>query len=341
LFFSGYISNKPAIPVQFPGKILKYQGIIAMMYQKGSIRYDVPDIMGFRESGYYPADMHLHTCHSDGMFRIPDLITYAEKHQFGVAITDHNEISGVIEAVSLHPDIMVIPGIELETREGPHLLMYFYSAGDLEEYFRELNRERSRQISGLYRNLPVSECLTLAGTYDCLRVAAHPFGYYGINRGVLKCVEKNMLPGVLDYLDGIEAVCGGMPGSLNRRATRYAQEHSVPFTGGSDAHILSEVGSVITGTPAGTVEEFLASVRRRENVVVGRPGGYLAKSVTAGVIAWSFVPYTVSQLGSRYTVHRHRTSRIFSRCKGKIPALRGHAGEKGGESEERGENTGN
>lgn len=311
--------------------------VIMLVYEQGSVTYDLPDLAALRKSGYYPVDMHLHTCHSDGLTRIPDLIAYARKRRIGVAITDHNVISGVMEAVSTQQEVLVIPGIELETCEGPHLLFYFYTAGDLEDYFRDVTLEKNRETPGISRNLPVFTCLTLAESYDCLRIAAHPYGYFGINRGVLKCVEKQMLPGVLDHLDGIEAICGGMMENLNRQAIRYAREHPVSFTGGSDAHILSEVGSVITGAPAETPEEFLTAVRRRENVVVGKHGGYLGKGATAGVIAWSFVPYTASQLGSRYMIHKNRTSRLLSRHIERFSGFRFQKEKTEEESEERGE----
>ena len=299
-----------------------------------SIQYCAPDIESLHRSGYHPVDMHLHTCHSDGLSRIPDLIRHAKKHHIGVAITDHNEISGVLEAVSSHEDLLIIPGIELETREGPHILVYFYSSGDLEDYFRDFNRERNRETPGLTRNLSVTECLILAEPYDCLRVAAHPFGYFGINRGVLKCVEKNMLPGVFNHLDGIEVICGGMIESLNQKAIRYAREHPIPFTGGSDAHILPDVGSVVTGVKADTIEEFLTGIRRRENVVVGKPSGYLRKGATAGVIAWSFVPYALSQMSAHYSLHKRRRS-LFSYCRKRFSSFRNPEKEDGERSEER------
>jgi predicted metal-dependent phosphoesterase TrpH len=283
-----------------------------MSYLPGDIYYDKSEPVSLLRSGYHPVDMHLHTRFSDGLTRIPDLLSYARKNQIGVAITDHNEIRGALEAVSSQKDLLIIPGIELETKEGPHLLIYFSSSRELEEYFHDINREKRRENPVLPQNLTVSECLTLAEEYHCLRIAAHPFGYFGINRGVLKCVEKQMLPGVLDHIDGIEVICGGMTQALNMKAIRYAQEHNTPFTGGSDAHLLSDVGSVLTGAPADTAEEFLESIRKRENVVVGKPGTYLRKGATAGVIAWSFVPYTGSLIGSHVNSRKRRLGHIVS-----------------------------
>lgn len=285
----------------------------------GTICYCKPDISSLCLNGYYPVDMHLHSNHSDGLSRVSELINYAASHKIGLAITDHNEISGSLDALNKKSDVLIIPGIELETLEGPHLLFYFYTAGDMQDFFQEFNRQRTRHTPELPQNLPVMECLHIAEPFDCIRIAAHPFGYYGINRGVLKCVEKQMLPGVLNHIEGIEVICGGMIESLNQKAISYARNHNIPFTGGSDAHILSDVGTVVTAVQADTVEEFLKGILKRENQVMGKPGGYLAKGATAGVIAWSFVPYSLSFLGAHYSIQKRRTSHLVSSYRKKIP----------------------
>ena len=91
-----------------------------------------------------------------------------------------------------------------------------------------------------------------------MKVAAHPFGYFGINRGILKCIDNKTLPEeIINHIDGIEVICGGMGHDLNDKAARYAGEHDLPITGGSDAHVLPSVGGVVTGVKADTVEGFL------------------------------------------------------------------------------------
>lgn len=276
------------------------------------IKLEKPDISALKKDGYTPADMHLHTCYSDGLTKIPDLLRYAEKKGISLSVTDHNEIGGALKAEKYAEDTLIIPGIELDTKEGPHLLIYFYTSDDLSEFFNDFNREKAELSPSLTKNLPVMKCLTLAGRYDCLIVAAHPFGYYGINRGVLKCVDKNMLPGVMDHLDGIEAICGGMIRGLNEKSMQYAWDNDIPFTGGSDAHILSDVGNVLTGSYGETVEEFLSGIVNRKNIVIGSSGNCFNKGATAGVIAWSFVPYTLSYLSAHYSVNKKRISDIFS-----------------------------
>ena len=65
-------------------------------------------------------DLHTHSTCSDGSFSVRELIDYAhEKELAAIALTDHDTIDGVEEAVSYgkekYPDLEVIPGIEFST----------------------------------------------------------------------------------------------------------------------------------------------------------------------------------------------------------------------------------
>lgn len=60
---------------------------------------------------------------------------------------------------------------------------------------------------------------------------------------------------------------------MNAAAVEYAERTGIPDTGGSDAHILREVDSVVTGVHARTVDKFLDGIRRGESIVVGLPSG--------------------------------------------------------------------
>ena len=283
----------------------------------GTILFETPDIGSLRNEGYTLFDMHLHTNHSDGLTKVPHLIEYLKDRGINSAITDHNVIGGVIEAEKcLHGSYhdgagpMIIPAVELETREGPHLLLYFYTADDLCEYNSRLCTEMMKLSPTLRKHLRVTDTLILAEDFDCLRVAAHPFGYYGINRGVLKCLLNGTLDnGVLTHLDGIEAICGGMVKGLNLKSIGYAREHAlsgrITFTGGSDAHLLCDVGSVLCGTyGTQSVEEHLNAVKRHENIVIGRSDNPAHKSATAAVIAWSFIPGAKDAIISHYNAHK-------------------------------------
>jgi predicted metal-dependent phosphoesterase TrpH len=265
------------------------------------IQFTSPLLDEIREKGYLPVDMHVHTHHSDAAIRIPSLVNRARKLGTGVAVTDHNEIQGAIEAATLAPDLPVIPGIELNSLEGPHILLYFFTMADLAEFFSTHVRGNLKKSQYMALQLPVAEILEAAEGYRCVKVAAHPFGYFGINRGVLKCIEKETLPpGILDHIDGIEVICGAMSRDINEKAAGYAGEHDLPVTGGSDAHVLPAVGGVVTCVKADTVEGFLDGILSRESIVIGTTAHPLHKGMAAGVIAWNYIPSAVATLQVHY-----------------------------------------
>jgi predicted metal-dependent phosphoesterase TrpH len=271
------------------------------------IRSRSPRLPRIREKGYIPVDMHIHTHYSDAAIRVPLLLSRAKRLGIGIAITDHNEIKGVTEAYSHTRDTLVIPGIELSSREGPHILLYFYSPRDLADFFTthiRADRGRSQYVA---THLPVEKILMSAEKYSCVKVAAHPFGYFGLNRGLLKCIDNKTLPAdIISHVDGIEVICGGMARDLNNKAITYAGEHDFPITGGSDSHVLSSVGSVITGVKADTVDAFLDGILAKKSIVIGSTAKPLHKGMAAAVIAWNYIPYTVSSLHVHYEQNIHR-----------------------------------
>jgi predicted metal-dependent phosphoesterase TrpH len=265
------------------------------------IRNKPPLLHKMTEKGYTPVDMHIHTHYSDAAIRIPSLLARANHLGIGVAITDHNEIGGVLEAGNHPRGALVIPGIELSSLEGPHILLYFYSAAELADYFAAHIKGNKRKSQYMAIELPVGKILESAEDYHCVKVAAHPFGYFGINRGVLKCIDNKTLPAkTIDHIDAIEVICGAMSQDINDKAARYAGEHDLPITGGSDAHVLPSVGGVVTGVKADTVEGFLNGVLAKESIVIGSTANPIHKGMTAGVIAWNYLPYTVSSLQVHY-----------------------------------------
>ncbi|NLX49655.1 MAG: PHP domain-containing protein [Methanospirillum sp.] len=267
--------------------------------ERPRISFGTPDIDELERDGFLSADMHVHTRHSDAAPSARQVLDRARRRRIGVAITDHNEIAGVREVRSSRPDVPVIPGIELDCAEGPHLLLYFYSFSDLVDFYDRHVRERRRGAQYVTSYPAIEQLLSAAEGYSCLKIAAHPFGYFGLDRGVLKCDAKGLLPGVIGRLDGVEAICGGMTGAVNRRAAEYADAHTLPVTGGSDAHVLREVGRVVTAVGADSVGEFLDGIARGESIVAGSSSGILSRGMAAGVIGCNYVPYSVTAVRAR------------------------------------------
>ena len=84
-------------------------------------------------------DLHLHTTASDGTLTPRQLIDQLAATSLKiVAITDHDSTNGVseaIEAAAAHPQLTVIPGIELGTATADselHLLGYFIDTENIE-----------------------------------------------------------------------------------------------------------------------------------------------------------------------------------------------------------------
>lgn len=276
-----------------------------------------PNPAELRADGFTPVDMHVHTLHSDAVPGIPAILNHINQKGIGVAITDHNEIHGVMEAQAARPGSLIIPGIELDSAEGPHILLYFYEVNQLADFFKIYISDKRSGKQYMERYLSVDEILTAAEGYSCIKIAAHPYGYFGLTRGLLKCVEQQIIPDIIARIDGIEAICGGMSLALNQRAARYADTHATPVTGGSDAHILTDIGNVVTAVRADTVEEFLHGILRNESRVIGTPSGFVSRGATAGVIACSYLPYS-------YTYVRAGCRRYSARLNGIVNRFRYH-----------------
>jgi len=98
-------------------------------------------------------DLHTHTTASDGQFKPRELVRLAkEKGLTALAITDHDTIDGLKEALEAGRDykVEVIPGIELSTEwEGRdvHLLGYYvdFEKDELREFLVRLQKARYRR----------------------------------------------------------------------------------------------------------------------------------------------------------------------------------------------------
>jgi hypothetical protein len=122
-------------------------------------------------------DLHLHTTHSDGSYTPTEVVAMARRAAVtAVAITDHDIMSGLAEAITAGQQcgIEVIPGVEISSLAGDselHILGYFLDGRDpaLNERLKILRDSRHR------RNPLIIERLQLLGidiTYDEVRALA-------------------------------------------------------------------------------------------------------------------------------------------------------------------------
>jgi predicted metal-dependent phosphoesterase TrpH len=281
------------------------------------VRFSRPVPEELAGEGFSAVDMHCHTDHSDAPVRVRDALNRARHLGIGLAITDHNAVSGSREAVSTTKDVLIIPGIEVSALDGPHILIYWYSFADLLDFYR-LHIEKKKQKSPyLAIRLTTSEILDRLEGYSCLCTAAHPFGYLLFNKGVGRCVDREYLPpDIIPRFDAVEAICGGMPRSGNLRAIHLAEHYRLGIVGGTDAHLVSDYGSVLTCARADSGGEFLDRIRQHENIIIGTERNIIRKGLMGTMMITRYLPYTLPSLSIHYEQNLPRLQRFLRRLGG-------------------------
>ena len=187
------------------------------------IAFKIPEPLALASEGYQCVDMHFHTNHSDSPTTVRSAVKRAERHGIGLAITDHNQVSGCVEAASMMPRTLLIPGIEISASDGPHVLLYFFSVEDMVSYYERYIKDKKRKSPSLATTLSTEAILDSTEGYPCVKVAAHPYGYLVFNKGLMKCIEGRWVKGDLkERFDGLEVICGGMSHGLNVKAAEVA-----------------------------------------------------------------------------------------------------------------------
>ena len=256
------------------------------------VTFAQPDVPAIRGGGNIPVDMHFHTIHTDGLVKIPALLSKVRALRIGCAVTDHNEISGAVHACRERGELSIIPGIEVSAVDGPHILLYFYSPRDLEDYFIRHIQERRSDSPWLLTKLTTAEVFDSAEGYACIRAPAHPYGYLIFNGGLAKCIEKGYLDRELyGKCEAVEGICANMTHGENLRAIALAHHLKLPVTGGTDGHLLSDLGTAVTCARAESPEEFLDEIRKGHARIIGTEKHLSAKLFTGAVISARFMPW--------------------------------------------------
>jgi len=258
------------------------------------IKFEDPDWECIAQTGCLCADMHIHTDCSDSYSDIKRLLKIAALRNVGMAVTDHNLISS-LEAIDLEKeDVFVIPGMEVSTSDGPHILTYFYEMKDLRDFWQENIRPRLQSCPWLaLRDCTTEKLLDLLEDQNCVVSGAHPMGYLGSNKGVEICNRKGYLSDeTVSRLDAYEVICGGMTRKDNIEAIRSFRKHGLGITGGSDGHIAEDLGSVVTISKADDVESFLNNILKGENFVRGSEKDFPRRALTGLTSFYNFLDYT-------------------------------------------------
>lgn len=233
-----------------------------------NIKFSIPKINSLNKQGYSCVDMHYHTPHSDGAANVDEILKKIRTLSIGIAITDHTEISGVLEAFKKKkPSDFLVPGIELRSVEDVDILFYFYNLDELKLFFEKEIKPYRKKIVVYYKlNLSLEQIYNLSRKYNCVACIPHPFGY-GARAGNKKTFEKYI--NILKKFDVIEAINSGTSLKNNQKAVDVIKKNNKCFTGGSDGHSIYELGNVITYSKAKNVKQFLDNIKNKKNKVVG------------------------------------------------------------------------
>lgn len=233
--------------------------------------FETPDVKALSEQGMMCIDMHFHTNCSDSFTDVNSLVKLARERHVGVAITDHNLISSLKKIDLKRSNVTIIPGMEVSTTDGPHILTYFYEMADLENFWADKIRPRLQACPWLaLKDCTVEQLLDMLENEQCVVSGAHPMGYFHSNKGVEVCHTKGYISEeTVKRLDAYEVICSGMTHSNNLSALKAAKEHGLSYTGGTDGHLLMEVGNVVTASESSDTDAFLNNIVNGKSNVIG------------------------------------------------------------------------
>jgi hypothetical protein len=195
-------------------------------------------------------DLHMHTDHShDCATPVEVLLATARAQGLGaIAVTDHNEISGALEARAQAEaaGVKVIVGEEVKTAEQGEVIGLF-----IEEK--------------IPRGLTLQETVAEIKRQGGLVYVPHPFDR------MHSVPDYEHLLAILNDVDAIEVFNPRVAiGAFNDEAVRFAAKYRIVAGAGSDSHVAQGLGSArIRMRDFDGPQEFLQSLRAAE-IVMGR-----------------------------------------------------------------------
>lgn len=202
------------------------------------------------------ADLHIHSNHSDGLAKIPDIMEYVanETDLSVIAITDHNTIEGALFAQSLSDmyDFEVVVGEEISSKSGHIIGLWLTEA--------------------VPPGLSAAETVARINEQGGVAIIAHPFANRAFGPFGLESVGKAIYDVAFHALE----VYNSSPYLIyaNKLASRaFAGGQGIAATGGSDAHVLKAVGKGYTVFRGTTTDDLRRSIDNLETRAEAARGG--------------------------------------------------------------------
>ncbi|MGM0404709.1 MAG: CehA/McbA family metallohydrolase [Thermoplasmatota archaeon] len=164
-------------------------------------------------------DMHVHSTYSGDSNGSPeDIMKKAESVGLdGLALMDHNTLKGYRSIKNKNSSLILVPGIEVSTREG-HVM----AIGIQEEIGKQPT---------------IAEAIDKIDEQGAIAAAPHAYRYWS------GMTEEKLFSNNWAAIEGLN---GRSWHSKNVKARKAARKMNLPIIGGSDAHRLKTVGKAYT-----------------------------------------------------------------------------------------------
>lgn len=193
-------------------------------------------------------DSHIHSVYSGHAgLKIEQIVSYCKKHSIVPALTDHNSGKGwnSFKKKAKNAGLPFILGEEIKVfKEGEYL-------GELLCLFMQKEIKPGE----------INEVLDKLREQDALVSLAHPFDL--LRRPLFSAFKY-----IEEYCERVDAVevfnsrC--MLNRFNENALEFGEEKDMPFTAGSDAHFLIELGNTVLKTKANSLEEARENILKKK-----------------------------------------------------------------------------
>jgi len=253
-----------------------------MRNQINRIVFEKPDLQNLTRKNTV-VDMHFHSIYSDGRNRVDEIVEYAELLGIGVAITDHNAIQGAVE-IDAYKNVLSIPGIEVTSCEGTHLLVYFYDIESLGRFYdQDVAPHMGREVMSSI-GISMEDIIGRAKKLGGVTIFPHPF--CGIYTGIATNhhFEKEFLNELFQRVDGVEVLNSENVNKWNLKSALLGFNLDKAICGGSDGHSLYQLGRVVTyATCTNDRRAFLSAMKTGQNKVIGKEIDILRKVQSSGI----------------------------------------------------------
>lgn len=259
---------------------IRREGLYKVMDNNFRIIFEKPNFTELNRQ-YTVVDMHFHSKCSDGKNTVKEIASHARKLGIGIAVTDHNVIKTAVE-IDKHKDVFSIPGIEITSKEGTHILVYFYDIESLERFYNfDVKPYKGSEVTSS-TSLNMEEIVRRARAFDALIIFPHPYcaAYTGIKN---QFFSETRLLQLYDAVDGVEVINAGNLKRWNLKSTVLGFNLDKAMTGGSDGHTVKQMGRALTCAECKKDrKEFLDTIKKKQNIVIGKEFDMFRKVASNG-----------------------------------------------------------